>query len=106
MLQKGIENISSAGCGMRKTDQDVINCSVIESIVSTRDRSSLVKIYVSRIFWDQFLCDVVARKKQITTNAGTYISSSVKAYILIKLNFILCKTGKCMQHCELIVTLG
>ena len=63
---KGLR-ISSAGCGMRKTDQDVSNRSVLKSIVSTRYCSSLVKIYISRIFWDQFLCDVVARKKQITT---------------------------------------
>ena len=42
--------ISTAGCGMRKTDQDISNCSVLRSITLTRGCLSLKKVYIPRIF--------------------------------------------------------
>ena len=43
--KKGLR-ISMAGCGMRKTEQDI----GAEEYTWTRGYSSLVKIYISRIF--------------------------------------------------------
>ena len=42
--------ISTVGCGMRKTNQDISNYSVPKSITLTRGCSSLQKIYIPRIF--------------------------------------------------------
>ena len=56
-------------------------------------------------FMNDFLGDVIARKQQITTKCRYHcISSSAKAYILIKLKFnILCTVGKIISF-KLIVT--
>ena len=80
--------IPTACCGMRKTDQDISSYSVLKFM----------------IFLNESISHVEERKQQIKRNTGTYISSSVKAWILIKLNFILYTAGKFMQRRAPIVT--
>ena len=41
--------ISTAGCAMRKTDQDISNYSVLKSITLTRGYASLKKVYTSMV---------------------------------------------------------
>ena len=62
--------ISTASCGLRKTDWDISQYPVLKSI------ALIVAVhhkFTSPVFFlDEFLCNVAARKQQITTKCRYY----------------------------------
>ena len=64
--------VATAGCGMWSTDQNISNYSVLEGIPLTRSCSSLDYFTSLVFFLDEFLCDVGARKQQITMKCRYY----------------------------------